>query len=59
VVLPTIFFFAYKDVRKLWLSLITCGFCSTATVSSRDNLNELNYIRKNPIHQDRDLGQEV
>ena len=37
VVGPTIFLFAYKEVRNLWFSIITCGLHSRKTTVSREN----------------------
>jgi hypothetical protein len=35
---PTIFLFAYKEVRALWFSIVTCDFCSRrSTVSQEEN----------------------
>ena len=45
VVAPTIFFFAYKEVRKLWLSIITCGLYSGNTTLSRENTARLSQNR--------------
>ena len=44
---PTIFFFAYKEVRNLWLSIITCGLYSRKKTVPRANI-ALNY-RNNHI----------
>jgi hypothetical protein len=35
IITPTIFLFAYKEVRNLWFSIITCGLYSRRTRASR------------------------
>ena len=44
---PTIFFFAYKEVRKLWFSIITCGLYSRKKTVPRENVPQFNLNYRN------------
>jgi hypothetical protein len=36
VVIPTVFFFGYKQVRELWISIITLRVCSATTCGNKE-----------------------
>ena len=44
---PTIFFFAYKEVRNLWFSIITCGLYSRKKTVPRANIAQFNLNYRN------------
>ena len=44
---PTIFFFAYKEVRNLWFSVITCGLYSRKKTVPRANVAQFNLNSRN------------
>jgi hypothetical protein len=46
VVIPTIFFFSYRQVRELWTSIITCGSSPRKTTVSLENMKNAQQTNK-------------
>jgi hypothetical protein len=49
VIIPTIFYFGYKEVRNMWVSITTCGLCPRQKTSPGKDMSQFKVNLRNIV----------